>query len=157
MNIPLESLVVLEDCELALKLLEQESDPRRFRLFWLAAVSALRSVGHVLYKVDAASSPAFGQAVNAAYRRWQQDREANKIFWLFIDDERNSVLKQADPGVYPLPNEVAIEPGLVYELDFDIFAPMIRGPWKGEDCRDVVAKAIKWWRCELSRVQNEAG
>lgn len=156
MHRSLESSQVLDDCMLALELLESETDPQRFRLFWLAAVAALRSVGHVLHKVDAARSQKHERAVSAAYSRWKEDREAHRIFWLFIDYERNSVLKEADPSVYPIAHKLSVDPDLVYELDFDIFAPMLKGPWEGEDCRDVVSQAIEWWRVELSRIQAEA-
>ena len=47
--------IVLEDCRLALQLLEEETDLRRWRLHWVAAVALVRAVGHVLEKVDGAS------------------------------------------------------------------------------------------------------
>jgi hypothetical protein len=156
MQQPLQCLQVLDDCELALELLEKESDPQKFRLFWLAALAALRSVGHVLHNVDAVADPACRDAVNAAYARWRQDRGSHEIFWLFINAERNSVLKQADPSVYPIPHSLFLDPDVVYEVDFDIFAPMLRGPWEGEDCRDVVRRAIDWWHTELAILQAEA-
>lgn len=156
MHKPLQCQQVLDDSELALELLEQESDPQRFRLFWLAAVAALRSVGHVLHKVDAASSVEYKRAVDAGYRRWKDDRQKHKIFWLFIEDERNSVLKGADPSVYPISHELAVDPGFVYEVGFDIFAPMLRGPWEDEDCREVIREAIDWWHSELGLIVQDA-
>ena len=43
---------VLEDCRMALTLLEEERDYRRWRVHWAAAVALVRAVGHVLDKVD---------------------------------------------------------------------------------------------------------
>ena len=43
---------VLADCKKAHDLLEAESDTARFRLLWVSGVALLRSVGHVLQKVD---------------------------------------------------------------------------------------------------------
>lgn len=144
---------VLDDSELALNLLEEEADPQRFRLYWLAAVSALRSVGHVLQKVDTSTSGAHRCAIDSAYIRWKQDKQTHRIFWLFIQDERNSVLKNADASVYPISQVLSHDAFSESEVDFDIYAPMLRGPWEGEDCRDVIREAISWWRSELSLVK----
>lgn len=152
---PFDCEQVLDDSELALELLEAESDPQRFRLYWLAAVASLRSVGHVLHKIDAATSSRHRRAIDSAYQRWKQDKHAHRIFWLFIEEERNNVLKSADPGVYPISHELSWGEDVVYEVDFDIYAPMLRGPWEGLDCRDVVREAIAWWRTELAVIQAE--
>ena len=39
---------VLDDCRLALQLLEEETDPQRWRIHWVAALALVRAVGHVL-------------------------------------------------------------------------------------------------------------
>jgi hypothetical protein len=147
---------VLADCRHALEFLEQETDPRKFRLFWLAGVAALRSVGHVLAKVDAGNHEALAIAATAAYARWKQDKEKHKIFWSFIDEERNTLLKEGEPGVCPLPSMLHVEADFVYECDFDIFAPMLKGPYFGEDCRDVLELAIQWWEGELASIKANA-
>lgn len=43
---------VLDDCRLALSLLEDETDVQRWRIQWAAAVALIGAVGHVLDKVD---------------------------------------------------------------------------------------------------------
>lgn len=146
---------VLADCKVALEFLEEETDPRKFRLFWLAAVSAVRSVGHVLNKVDAVAHPKLRSATNKSYARWKQEKEKNKIFWDFIEDERNMLLKEGEPGVYPGPVQIQVDADFVYQSDFDIYAPMLKGSYAGEDCRDVLQLAIDWWMIELDRIKQE--
>jgi hypothetical protein len=147
---------VLADCRHALEFLEQETDPRKFRLFWLAGVAALRSVGHVLAKVDSDSHEAISREAAAAYIRWKHDKEKHKIFWSFINEERNTLLKEGEPGVHPRPSMLHVEPDFVYECDFDIFAPMLKGPYFGEDCRDVLGLAIQWWESEIASIKAYA-
>jgi len=147
---------VLNDCELALEFLEVESDRRKFRIFWLAAVAAIRSVGHVLDKVDAKDNPRLKQASNSAFETWKNNKGQYKIFWFFIEDERNTLLKQGEPGIHPLPYQLQVDADFVYECDFDIFAPMLKGPYFGEDCRDVLREAINWWKIELNEIKKSA-
>ncbi len=147
---------VLADCRHALEFLEMETDPKKFRLFWLAGVAALRSVGHVLAKVDAGANEAVEREAKAAFARWKQDKNEHKIFWSFIDKERNTLLKEGEPGVCPLPSLLHVEADYVYECDFDIFAPMLKEPYFGEDCRDVLEMAIQWWQSEIASIKARA-
>lgn len=61
---------VLDDCRVALQLLEEEKDLQRWRVHWVAALALVRAVGHVLDKVDGAD-PAIGAAAREAYKRWK--------------------------------------------------------------------------------------
>lgn len=147
---------VLADCKHALEFLEHETDPRKFRLFWLAAVAALRSVGHVLIKVDADSHESIAIEAAAAYTRWKQNKETHRIFWSFIEKERNTLLKEGEPGVCPLPSILHVEADFAYDCDFNIFAPMLKGPYIGEDCRDILKLAIQWWEHEITSIKTHA-
>ncbi|WP_156478836.1 hypothetical protein [Alcanivorax sp. NBRC 102028] len=51
---------VLADCKKAVELMEAEENPDSFRVLWVACLALLRSVGHVLKKVDGKSSPEMG-------------------------------------------------------------------------------------------------
>ena len=72
----------------------------------MATVSLLRAVGHVLNKVDGASCPEMRAAVDEVWSEWKADKTANAIFFDFIEDERNSILKEYRPAparVAPVP------------------------------------------------------
>ncbi len=84
---------VLDDCRRALALADEVRDELDFRVHWVALLALLRAVGHVLAKVDAASSPAMQTAVDDRWEEWRRNRREHRIFWEFIEVERNSVLK----------------------------------------------------------------
>lgn len=104
------------------------------------------------------------QLVAKAWKRWGADREANEVFWEFIQKERNNILKEYrfnvhDSAVVGLAavecdeagNEVAIESPSM--LDENLFRPIEEGYQVGEDARNAYADAIGWWNAELSRME----
>lgn len=149
---------VLADCKAAHGLLETELDAMRFRLLWASGVALLRSVGHVLKKVDSKSGPEVARAINAAWGRWSEDREANAIFWYFIEEERNNILKEYEFGFLSGPIEVLVTPDNdLFTLDEGLFCPISEGRFGGEDCRDIMAESIAWWETQLDRIDSYGG
>jgi len=146
---------VLEDCKHSLALLEDEIRPDSFRVLWVAGVALARAVGHVLQKVDAARPGPLKTAVDKAYAARKDDRDANAIFWEFIEEERNRVLKQYEVGFFAGPVELVAE-GELHVLDENVFCPIADGRFAGEDCRDLLAEAIKWWEQQLARIEAAA-
>lgn len=146
---------VLADCRHVLDLLEEETRPQTFRVLWVASVALARAVGHVLQKVDAEQSESTKNAVQAAYGSWKVDKPGNAIFWEFIEQERNQVLKQYEMGFLPGPIEV-IANGDSSILDDHLFCPIADGLFAGEDCRDVLEQAIEWWSQQLSAIESIA-
>jgi hypothetical protein len=144
---------VLDDCEVAFRLLDDEERPEVFRVLWVAGISLARAVGHVLHKVDAERDSATKRAVEAAYGVWQLDRSSNTIFWDFIEEERNQVLKQYSIGFSPGPVSVLVGTEAVTIGDH-LFCPITDGTYAGEDCRDVLQEAIEWWRRQLSQIEQ---
>ena len=57
---------VMDDCEAALDMLQDEEDERRWRVLWAGAMALLRTVGHVLRNVDGAD-PRVRPVVDAAW------------------------------------------------------------------------------------------
>src|SRR4051794_28573542 len=113
---------VLADCETAHDLLEAESDTARFRVLWVSGVALLRSVGHVLQKVDSKRDPRIAGAVAAAWERWKVDREANAVFWEFIEEERNYILKEYEFGFLSGPVNVLVTlSDEMFTLDDNLF------------------------------------
>jgi hypothetical protein len=145
---------VLADYKHALELLQEESHPDSFRVFWVAEISLVRAVGHVLQKVDGRDE-VVKAAVASAYASWKADRSGNAIFWDFIEEERNQVLKQYEIGFFAGPVDV-VAGGQVHSLDDHLFCPITDGPFAGEDCRDILEQAIGWWEQQLAAVEAEA-
>ena len=156
---------VLTDCEAARARLEDETDDVSWRLLWVAAVVLLRTVGHVLAKVDGAGDLTVRKAGNTAFRRWKSDVPEHSIFRDFIEDERNLILKEYEHRMSSGPVRlVAALPGTAVEdptsdtflADGNLFRPMLSGPYEGEDGRDVLDEAIAWWKRELDLIEITA-
>lgn len=159
--------LVLEDCRLALQLLEDETDLRKWRLHWVAAIALIRAVGHVLDKVDG-KSPAIRMASRAAYKRWTGDAREHEIFREFIEKERNIILKEYDFNLHPgeevqvaipvtlqrVSDGMIVEAATVFPLNENIYRPLMDGCREGEDARDVLSEAIEWWEGELAAIDR---
>lgn len=146
---------VLADCKHAYELLEKESRADTFRVLWVAGVALSRAVGHVLQKVDGASDDATKEAVERAYALWKSNKPANAIFWDFVEEERNQVLKQYELGILAGPIDI-VAANDRFTLDEQIFCPLAGGPFAGEDCRDVLKLAIDWWERQLEDIESKA-
>ncbi len=159
---------VLEDCKLALSLLENEKDLATWRVHWVGAVALIRAVGHVLIKVDAKDA-SLKVAVDGSYSRWKRQRSQNAIFWDFINQERNSILKEYIFNFHPLDEvEVAViltvqnsETGKqkqvphIVPIGENIYRPILDGYREGGDARDVYQDALDWWESQLSDIESE--
>lgn len=161
---------VLADCRLALDMLQDVTEPDRWRVHWAGAVALLRAVGHVLLNVNQPADQVVAKAGKAAHRRWKSDDPAHLIYRDFIEDERNNILKEYRSKVHPLDTvDVAVRLTLqnpetgeinyvdqVMPLDKNLFRPMTEGYGKGEDARDVYKEAIDWWERELNAIDAAA-
>ena len=157
---------VLGDCEAALEMLEDEVGEQQWRVLWAGAMALVRTVGHVLKKVDG-TDPRVRFAVNSAWDRWNADKVANAVFWEFIEAERNNILKEyrfsvldsavVDLAVVGIDQEtgraVAVES--LDALDENLFRQLENGFGAGEDARDVYREALQWWDAEFSRIETD--
>jgi len=161
---------VLEDCKLALQLLEEETNPKLWRIHWVAAVALIRAVGHVLHKVGG-SDMSLKEIINQRHKLWTStdpEYPEHRIFRQFIELERNNILKEYQSNVYPLA-EIPLVVGKkslygdnnenddileLFELDENLYKPLMDGPWEGEDARDVLREAISWWEKEIDAVRS---
>lgn len=156
---------VLEDCRLALQLLEKETDLERWRVHWAAAVALVRAVGHVLKNVDG-QDPKLKQIGAEAFKRWKGDDPAHEIFREFVERERNNILKEYRFSHHPQ-EEVDVAVGWtlqnpqtgervicaeVYPIGENIYRPMVDGFREGDDARDILSDAITWWERELAAI-----
>lgn len=158
---------VLGDCEIALEMLEAEQDLARWRIHWAGALALVRAVGHVLHKVDGAD-PDVRRQVDVAYRRWKSQKAKNAVFWEFIEDERNNILKEYRFNLHPLDHvdvavlmtvrhpetgELSQIPQLV-PIGESIYRPVLDGYSEGNDARDVYREALDWWNAELTTIEH---
>ena len=160
---------VLDDCELALEFLEQATTDQIWRVHWFAAIALVRTVGDVLDKVDS-RDPRFKGPVQHAYSEWKSDRSNSKIFWEFIKAQRDKLVHEYESDAHPTDTvPLLFELDListtdgstrkhheVFELDENIYRPMLAGPWEGDDARDVLREAIDWWKVELEKIDLAA-
>ena len=158
-----EARRVLGDCEAALEMLEDERDEQRWRVLWAGAVALVRTVGHVLHKVDGRHGGA-RVAINTAYETWKAEGPEHRIFREFIEEERSNILKEyrfsvldsAETYVAVIARDSdgpSIADESPYVLDENLYRPVTLGFGVGEDARDVYRDAIKWWDAELSRLE----
>lgn len=63
-----------------------------WQALWIAAITGLRSTGHVLHKVDAKTSKQAEEVIATKWLKWKSDKES--WFCDFIEPERNRLLKE---------------------------------------------------------------
>jgi hypothetical protein len=149
---------VLDDARVALEWLDDDSDKQLFRIRWVGFCALLRTVGHVLDKVDAAASAVVRTAVNAQWHEWRNSREKHEIFWDFIEAERNAVLKTYEVSYLETDEPVVVitgddEPDQ-YRFEPSLFRPITDGPFAGYDARDIGQEAIAWWDEQLQVIEK---
>lgn len=108
-----------------------------WRLYWVAGIALLRTIGHVLAKVDANSSANHSRAIGDLWRKLKSDREAHSIFWEFVEKERNNLLKTYSFGA----RFVANQDGAYIEFE------------GGEDAFQLFREAVYWWRHQLTEIE----
>ena len=107
-----------------------------WRMKWVYGVVTLRTIGHVLDKVDGAASLKHRAVIDGVWADWKANRRDSWVFWEFIEQERNSILKTYDFGV---------------EADED------GGLWHAGIERDgvqLMREATYWWRAQLEEIEH---
>lgn len=158
--------VVLADCRIVLQCLENEVDLDLWRVHWVAAITLIRAVGHVLDKVDG-SNPKIKRAAKESFRLWRSVDGGHDIFNEFIDQERNNVVKEYEFGYHPLDNvDVAlvstvqspdgefIRSAEIIGIGDNVYRPLLGVFRHGDDARDVYFDAIVWWEEQLELIDN---
>ena len=152
----LSAEVVLKDFESAMRLAYIEDKKDRFKLYWVAAISLARTIGHVLHKVDSEISNEHKKVISARYEAWKANREEHKIFWEFIENERNNLLKEYEFGFLAETHTlVVVDTGEEFDLDWQQYCPMTCGAYQGEDCRIILEDVASWWLKEISLIKSE--
>lgn len=164
--------VVLQDSKHAIAAHSDDLGGEKFRISWVAIVSLLRAVGHILEKVDARQSTALCQAIEEWWRNLKATRPEPAIFWAFIDDERNRTLKLYQysverrlvlPGPVIDGRQVTImvdkansRGGGISSSAGNTSSRMKDGRFEGMSDRDVAWQAYDWWNEQLARIDARA-
>jgi hypothetical protein len=158
---PLAARRVLDDARRAFDLLEKCEDDDLWRVYFVSCLALLRSVGHVLDRVDGEQSDSHRLAVDRFWSGIKADKDRHGIFWYFVETFRNNVLKTyefgAEPMTYGLVFSKAldlpgghVDPG-IYSSDGIIVQ---HGPYSGHDARDLIQDAIVWWEGHLAELEQ---
>ncbi len=154
---------VLADAATALADFEASAGTAYWRTRWVALVALLRAVGHILDKVDAVADPSIGRASAAAWQQLGASKPDPRIFWDFIYDERNNVLKAYRFGAGL---NITVRPGSAWcntvtgesggtesgPTTYDAF--MRSGSFAGEDPRELARRAIDFWTAYLDSIDR---
>jgi hypothetical protein len=157
---------VLEDCRGALLEFTDGVQGGTWRRRWATCVVLLRTIGHALDKVDADRSPKHRSEIDSWWTGLKGTKPDPPIFWAFIDDERNLIVKEyrtrAGQGV--------TVPGAVIEIDArtniqKVEPPrpatyqyvMNSGPFAGRDQRQLIGEALAWWESQLDAIDAAVG
>ncbi len=161
-----QARIVLEDCREALRYLKSGPRGNDWRRSWVTAVALLRTVGYVLYKVDSEQSPEMKETINEAWESWKENPVENKIFFEFIEQERNNVLKEyrfsaqqdthISGSLAHIDGKTGKQSTAIPARPTEYFYPMNSGPYEGQDQREVVAMAIIWWEEQINEIDIRA-
>ena len=105
---------------------------------WVAGLTLLRATGHVLGKVDAQKSDKHKAEIAELWRRWNEKRTENWVFWDFIEEERNNVIKEFEFGFQIEPYSEPEE----YEVDDTVHKKI-----------ELFRESVYWWRAQLRAVE----
>jgi hypothetical protein len=154
---------VLGDCEHALSDLATSANTVFQHPRWVALITLLRAVGHVLEKVDGpAASTEIKKRIDAAWQQLKADQKRPHIFYDFIEAERNDTIKQYEIGsavnvIIKMPSAdwmpASSDPrGGTTTTTYQWF--MRDGPYQGRDPRELAREAIDFWKAYLDKINS---
>jgi hypothetical protein len=158
----LVALHVLDDCRYALAALEAGKMGADFRLYLAAIFTLLRSVGHVLDKVDG-KNPVLKPIIKEKWQNLKDSKPNPKIFWKFIEAERNSILKEYEihfgQNITIFPESIAGSSGVSPKQRVDLYTHLIDykindGEFEGDELLELLRKSILWWEEYLAPIAN---
>lgn len=164
--------IVLQDCHHAVARHTLDLQGEELRVSWVAILTLLRAVGHVLDKVDGKASPAMAQAVAEWWKAMNASKPEPAIFWQFIEGARNRVVKLYEHGIWRQlvlegpehkgkPTTIWVDQansrgGKVTSEDGHVISQLAHGPFAGRVERDVALEACKWWHEVLDGLDTRA-
>ena len=167
---------VLEDCRAALRELQSEPSGQAWRIRWVAVLGLLRTVRDVLTRVDGISEdvhPALREEIRKFPSHMKETKPEPEIYWEFICGDANNILHYYNFSAVqsvrlPLDNgDKSLEVSASAKTRVSVVlqtreAPAERiyrmktGPFKDQDQRHVVEKAIDWWQEQIEEMEDRA-
>ena len=152
---------MLQVVKTAWQMFELVEDDSQVEVLWLAAITGLRAVGHVLAKTDKSNHPELASTIDQWWLELNANKhaEGNRIFFEFIDVERNDTIKEFEIKYDKQPQCICViqqcnsqSTEHLFESDGLLYIPMQDGSYAGEDVRDLIAEAIKWWELQFANM-----
>lgn len=148
----LNARVVLQDCRDAINELNNDIQGSVWRRKWTTAVILLRTIGHVLESVDSKISAHHKVAIEEAHKQINNSKHDNLIFFEFIKKERDLIVKEYKTSAG---QGVTVYVGFGDNKSTVVNHYLINsGPFEGQDQRDVLREAVKWWEEYLDNVDQ---
>ncbi|WDR02485.1 hypothetical protein PSQ19_18125 [Devosia algicola] len=120
-------------------IVDRNEELPEWRLHWISGIALLRTIGHVLAKVDSQYSLTHAAIVAGFWATLKADRQSSDIFWNFIEEERNNILKTYTFGAKLSRSENG------YFIEFA----------DGQDAFQLFREALYWWRYHLELLERE--
>lgn len=147
----MKSQKVLDDAWVSCRLMEGALNDEELRVHWVSTICLLRMVGHVLHKVDSKLSITHKSVIEKWWFKINQNKPEPKIFWTFINESRNLVLKEYELNFITYKCELinTDSAGSVDVIDNTINLTL-----GGHDLFEQLSDALLWWQAELSTINS---
>ncbi|MDN2658212.1 hypothetical protein OW491_00155 [Neptunomonas sp. CHC150] len=163
----MKSREVFNDCVLAkgyfVKAVEAK-DYQQAKVLWFSCITLLRTIGHVLHKVDAQNFDfTLQEKLSIQFKVW---KSSESIFKEFIEKERNNILKEYDicVGVTETQESVTLITSdgfmLVSSDGYTLQATntiesfvKANGYCEGESPISILNSALDWWDTRLKQFE----
>lgn len=113
---------------------------------WITAVTQLRSVGHILKKVDSNISDVASEVIEEHWAEWREEEDGGTWLTEFIDPIRNSLLKEGAG----MSTAEYISHG-----DHDEYTYWKLTMNNGDDGVPLLREAAEWLEDELESIEEE--
>ena len=157
--------IILQDLKHAISRHDNSLAGEHFRASWFTIVCLLRAIGHVLDKVDSDISEPMKRAISEKWQNLKNSKNENKIFWEFIEPERNRFLKNYKHNVkrtillsnsseFSLTIDVGKSQGICLSTEDATESIIAYGPYAGRPEIEVAWEAYHWWRKYLDEIDS---
>lgn len=163
----MKSREVFNDCVLAKDYFVKAvnaKDYQQAKILWFSCVTLLRTIGHVLHKVDASKLDVHSRnELSVQFKSW---KSSEPIFKDFIEKERNNILKEYDicVGVSEIKETVNLITSDGFQLvtsdgyilqatnTIEDFVKA-NGFSEGESPVSILNSALNWWDTKLKKFE----
>lgn len=150
----MKSIEALEDAKRALELCEATESKVDFRIYITAAITIIRSIGHILNASDSKIDKTHQIAISKILASTNTNITPNDIFHKFIKPERDNILKEYEFN-YSAHDHQIIFDNKIHEINWSLYVPIVNDFYQGEDILNIIKKSIEWWECNLKLILNE--